>query len=220
MDLLFIGNSYTHCNRMPDMIRSLAISAPNPADIAVAHISPGGWNFRQHSENPESLDAIATPGRDIVVLQNHSLGAIEGLDEMLVYGTRLAGKIADAGAHPLLYQTWARQHTPQMIEPIRDGYVALAEKIGAQVAPVGLAWKMALERDPSLDFYTEDQSHPTATGTYLAACVFCGILLNRPSTGLAGRVIVEGETIVELDDHVSGFLQAIAHEAIDTYEQV
>lgn len=219
MNILFIGNSYTHCNQLPLMIQNLAAAAPDPVRISVEHVSPGGWNFKQHSENPDSLNAIAASGRDVVVLQNHSLGAVEDRERMLTYGALLAERIREAGAEPLLYMTWARQHIPDMIETIRDGYVTLGSNIGAKVAPVGLAWKAALEQDPSLNFYTEDQSHPTALGSYLAACVLFGVLLERSPENLSRSITLNGEPIIELENSKARFLQTIAAGTIDSFRQ-
>jgi hypothetical protein len=81
-------------------------------------------------------------------------------------------RIQEVGAETVLYMTWARQHIPEMIDDLADAYISLAKKINAKVAPVGIAWKNALDANPELILHTEDKSHPTPIGSYLTACIF------------------------------------------------
>ena len=58
----------------------------------------------------------------------------------------------------------------------------IAAEVGAQVVRVGPAWRAAMRADASLVLYESDGSHPTAAGSYLAACVFLITLFDeRPS---------------------------------------
>ncbi len=43
---------------------------------------------------------------------------------------------------------------------IQAGYEDIAEKVGAGVAPVGIAWQKAIEVQPDLDLWQFDGIHP------------------------------------------------------------
>lgn len=59
---------------------------------------------------------------------------------------------------------------------LSEAYRTIAQELRAAVAPVGAAWQAARGQDPNLKLYQEDHSHPSASGTYLAALVFLAVL--------------------------------------------
>jgi len=101
----------------------------------------------------------------------------------------LRDKIAAGGAKTVLFMTWGYVLGDRWNEPhdtyaamqarLSSGYSRLGEELGATVAPAGPAWAEALRREPSLELWAGDGEHPSLLGSYLAACVFYG-LLSRP----------------------------------------
>jgi lysophospholipase L1-like esterase len=47
---------------------------------------------------------------------------------------------------------------------LAEGYSELGTELSAPVAPVGLAWAEALQREPALDLWDGDGEHPNAAG--------------------------------------------------------
>jgi len=86
------------------------------------------------------------------------------------------------------FQTWCQQQEAGLEGGLNGAYFDIARELGADVAPVGVAWKMALVADPPIVLHRPDKSHPNPTGTYLAACVFYAILLDKSPVGLPGEV--------------------------------
>ena len=101
-----------------------------------------------------------------------------------------------------------------MQREITEEYSDLAKKTGAKVAPVGIAWENALKANPDLILHTEDKSHPNPVGSYLAACVFYSTFYQASPGSLTGKIEVDGEKIVELQDENALSLQSIAWEAV------
>ena len=60
-----------------------------------------------------------------------------------------------------------------------DVYKRQTQDNNAIVAPVGSAWKQMRDSFPSVDLYVPDESHPSASGTYLAACVFYASIFHK-----------------------------------------
>jgi hypothetical protein len=186
--VLFIGNSYTYVNDLPNTFRQLALSLGDTVNVAMS--APGGFTLQQHAAYAPTLDAIASQPWDFVVLQEQSeLGALPA-DATTTEDDALQ-LMADIEAnyectYPVLYMTWGRENgDPQfcanypfmctyagMQQALRDNYVALANWNDAWTAPVGVAWKNARDTQPQIDLYATDGSHPSMAGTYLAACVF------------------------------------------------
>ena len=212
--VLFIGNSYTYFNVMPNMVAQLAADAGNELDWKM--VAPGGWRLEQHSRNPETLEAINRATWTDAVLQDHSMGAIEAPESLRQYGSDLVRRVKDIEARPVLYLTWARQHSPGTQAAITTGYLALAAETGATVAPVGMAWRRALAGIPDLILHTEDQSHPNPIGSYLAACVFSGVLFGASPAGLTATVSIPDGDDLALDKRLANQLQTIAWETVQS----
>jgi len=56
------------------------------------------------------------------------------------------------------------------------------------VAPVGIAWAEVRRERPSIELFFSDGSHPSAAGSYLAACTLYAALFNRSPVGLPGTI--------------------------------
>jgi hypothetical protein len=97
-------------------------------------------------------------------------------------------EIDRVGAQTVLYLTWARQHRPTSQDSLSHQYLTAGQALDARVAPVGIAWQLALAEDPSLVLHYEDRSHPEPTGTYLAALVFYATLFDASPVGVSPRM--------------------------------
>ena len=67
--VLFIGNSYTAVNDLPNMVQQVAASAGDRIDYQSN--TPGGCTFQQHCGN-QSMTLIRQGNWDVVVLQEQS----------------------------------------------------------------------------------------------------------------------------------------------------
>ncbi|MGE0529647.1 MAG: SGNH/GDSL hydrolase family protein, partial [Bdellovibrionales bacterium] len=168
--MLFIGNSYTFYNKLPRMVGELA-KAAGERPLVYEEETPGGWSFKKHWESGKAVEKIREKKWDVVILQNHSLGALQARKDMFFYGRKLKEAIDKQGAKTLLYMTWARQNKPETQKEIASAYVQLGKELGAEVAPVGLAWQKVLQTKDKIALHIQDKSHPTKAGSYLAACV-------------------------------------------------
>lgn len=218
MKALFIGNSYTYVNDLPALVAGLAASAGRP--LEAHHVTQGGVTLEWHSENAETLAALRASTWDIVVLQEHSIRPVQDTPRMLEAAQALQREIAPSGARTVLYMTWARQHFPEMQPGLARVYTSVAQEIGADVAPVGLAWQAALSTDSMLVLHTADKSHPTPTGSYLAACVFYATFFDARPAGLAAKIdAADGEPLVDLPVSQALFLQKVAWDTVTNYRR-
>ena len=68
--VLFLGNSYTGVNNLPQMIANVALSVGD--SLIFDSNTPGGYTLQGHSTNTTSLSKIAVGDWDFVVLQEQS----------------------------------------------------------------------------------------------------------------------------------------------------
>jgi hypothetical protein len=67
---------------------------------------------------------------------------------------------------------------------IDTGYLGIANQLGVPVAPVGVAWEAVVGQASHPPLWQSDGSHPTVSGTYLAACVFYATIFRESPVGL------------------------------------
>lgn len=186
--VLFIGNSYTRFNDLPRMVAALSRSAPRGAQLRTARETRGGFSLRMHWRSRRLRQRIGSRRYDAVVLQEHSLAALNAPEEMAEYTRRFSREVSRAGARLVLFQTWARHprsriyarlalaSQDEMLARIEAFYQSLAQELHASVAPVGRAWRRAFDLLPGIELHRRDGTHPAPAGTYLSACVLYGTL--------------------------------------------
>ena len=210
--VLFIGNSLTTANNLPQLIADLAKNRNHIMEYDV--YAPGGWNFSQHASDPQTLEKIKKGNWDFVVLQEQgqrpAFSQEQVQEEVYPFARQLSRAIKEANpqAHIVFYMTMAKkngdQHNAAKVSPelgtyegmqsrINESYATMAMGNNALVAPVGLVWKKVREQYPSIDLYA-DETHPNLAGTYLAACVFYTVFFNDTSTGLSHPSAIDGQT--------------------------
>jgi hypothetical protein len=180
--LLFIGNSFTQRNNLPELIAEMAAAR----GVSVQHelISVGGASLRTHWNGGHAAEAIEQGGFDYVVLQEQSTLPVKNAQRMAENVRLFDAAIKAAGAKTVLYMTWARQHTPEAQPVIANAYNTIGKELGAIVVPVGLAWQSFLAKHTEPVLHDRDQSHPTLAGSYLAACVFLTVLFQLDPVGI------------------------------------
>jgi hypothetical protein len=194
--VLFVGNSLTAQNRMPSMLAKLAAAAGEPRALVADVLCPGGFHLYEHARGDAVKQRLAKTRFDHVVLQNQ--GQTSGWpdrreEQLLAPGRVLAALIAQHGARPVLYATFARREGDfdtfrgdtyeAMQARVNEGYAALGAEIGAPVVPVGRIWQETLRVHPTLRLWALDGHHPSVAGSYLIACAFLAQLYGRSPTG-------------------------------------
>ena len=225
--VLFLGNSYTYVNDLPKIIEDIATNENKV--FKHASVTPGGCTLFQHVENQTSLSKIRQGNWDFVVLQEQSqLPVIDYYrhntlkpsykalyDSIMLY---------NPNAKVVGYMTWGRRYGGQqcvnfgeglycsadfvdfnhMQDTLTAAYCENAYATNSYVAPVGEAWKAALATDPSLVLHSNDNSHPSYDGSYLAACVFYSVFWNKTPIGIYHDK--------QIDEAKAELLQTIAND--------
>ena len=184
--VLFIGNSFTARNDLPGLIARLA--AARGWHMEHRLISSGGASLRTHWNAGEAPKAIQDGHYDAVVLQEQSTLPVKNAKRMHENVRLFDEAIKAAGSTTVLYMTWARLTAPELQQAITDAYASIGQELKATVVPVGVAWQNFLRDHEQPSLHDRDQSHPTAAGSYLAACVFLAALFGENPVGLNAEI--------------------------------
>lgn len=238
---LFIGNSYTYANNLPNMIQDVAQSKGRQFSYASSLL--GGFAWYNHILFPPSLALIDSASYDYMILQDQSLQLAVGRGAFAKHqhssfrfadGLDLRSKRVDTCHKTMLFLTWGRKpgniwyyptspfgaNYGEMQGNLSENYLQLAGVIGAEVAPVGEAWRRVVNDFQQIDLYAGDGSHPSLAGTYLAACVFYASIFQDSVSGAwhpAGLSAATAQTLQSVADQV--VVGAWADWNIDTTSQ-
>jgi hypothetical protein len=200
--VLWLGNSYTASNNLPDLLYQLALAGGD--SIIYDSYTPGGYTLENHWNSLTSQSKINQQPWDYVVLQAQSqepsLDSTFVANWVLPYADALDSIIHlnDSCTQTVFYMTWGRkngdaQNCPTypwvctyqgMQDALRSRYLQMGYDNGAMVAPCGEAWRDVIATSPAFDLYVADESHPSLHGSYLNACVFYASIFRTTPVGL------------------------------------
>jgi len=216
-NILFLGNSFTYFNDLPNMVKNLASAAGFSA--TVSSIAPGGQTLGGHVSS--SMGTVSAGDWDVVVIQDQSQRP--SFPEQYVYyniipeANTIVQTIRDRNpcTMPVFFQTWGKRDGDSqncadgnyfctfegIQDRLTDSYNTFAYVTQpAKVAPAGEAFRTYGNRGV---LFTGDGSHPSAQGTYLTACTMLETIWG---------VSCEGNSYQPVGDATG--LQTVAHQTM------
>ena len=185
-NILFVGNSFTARNNVPQLLVDLAAERGHQVQFDL--IQAGGASLRMHWNKGEALKAITKKRYDWVVLQEQSTLPAKNANRMRENIELFVEPVAKSDAKLALYLTWARRNAPESQKAITDAFTSIGKQVGAMVVPAGVAWEAFLAKHDTPVLHDKDMSHPTLAGSYLAACVFLATLFKGNATGIESEL--------------------------------
>jgi len=198
--VLFLGNSYTASNNLPQWIADIADA--NGDTLSFQAITPGGQYLLSHASDNQVISAIQQGNWDYIILQEQSQIPVIPYhrEDAMMPGADSLKYLRDTyspNAQLMFFMTWGRENGGQQCalgycsypfanffeyqDTLCWAYQSAADSVGASIAPVGEMWRQAYLQHqsslPVLDLFSPDESHPDIQGTYLAAlsiyaCIF------------------------------------------------
>lgn len=230
--ILFIGNSYTYCNLYPMQLKELAWHEGHYLDCALYF--HGGYTMKQHLADHISRETVEQGGFEYAFLQDQSLNSLRigtVADKNVVgYMGKMVAQVKENSpkAKCIVEMTWGRKNgndrvssknladlvngCPEffvsyeaMQKVITKNTTAMAQKLGMEISPVGVAWEIVRHERPDIELYVKDGSHPSDAGSYLAAAVGYLTLFKEP---------FKADTPVRLNPEVARYLRSVAERVV------
>jgi len=239
LNVLFIGNSYTFFNNLPDLVSSIAASMGDYLSADGSLI--GGATLQSHSENNNTIELISNGNWDYVMLQEQSqlpsfpLWQVE--QDVFPYAAELNQLIKDYNdcGETVFFMTWGRENgdvgnCPNwppvctyegMDDLLRERYIMMANYNNALLSPVGAVWRYIREFNKfgqyEVDLYSPDGSHPSVMGSYVAAICFYTTLFQKDPTEIPWNGNEEWN-IAEVDaDFIKEVVKYIVYDDLDQW---
>ena len=220
--ILFIGNSYTHYNTMPENLFGPIAKAAG-YNVIVEKIVKGSYTMESFADPADVMGSRvheklkSNVKYDYVVIQEQSSRPIS--DPALFYdGARALDALIKAnGAQTVFYSTWGRKTGHSILSTmgwtnetmtwdLAAKYTAIADELDAKIAYAGLAFYDIYAGNKGVNIYNDDKSHPSLEGSYLAALTIFSTIFGETPVGISFR-----STISEKN---AAILQQAAYDAV------
>ena len=169
-DVLFIGNSMTYYNNLPEVVKRLA--AMRNINLNCTAATNGGKNLIYQSTATNVDTAIKVGGYEIVVIQD-IVGSFDA-DNLQTGADALIAKIKqyNPDAQIVFYEPWPVRNSltgaSTLLPYFTHSYFKTARNAGAALAPAGEAF-YEIFTENVVDGYAGDDKHPTRYGTFISA---------------------------------------------------
>lgn len=185
--ILFVGNSHTFYNDMPELFRELC-EADGETQVEVAMQAHGGVTYGWHYTQKWELRFALLHGRyDYVIYQQAAHSPCPSKEETLADGTAIIQQARAAGVTPIVTIPWAEKRDPAHQLDMYDIYDTLQEKTGVLCSPVGQVFERTSKERPDIDLYWLDGEHCSPYGSYVNACVHYAQILKKSPVGLPAK---------------------------------
>lgn len=201
--VLFIGNSFTSFNNMPDIFKKLTEESGRSVKVGVH--APGGATVGDtaqgdyaHSANPAVYNLIRSEKWDYVVIQDNQGrfvldSAVFPASSDVVNGhlmLRDSIRTNNSCSKVIWFAGWAYEDgSPpygntgiEMIKRILINYRVMNDTAKDIISPIGEAWIKTIN-NTSIELWSSDGAHPSVSGSYLtASTVFTTIFRENPTS--------------------------------------
>ncbi|HBS87163.1 MAG: hypothetical protein A2W91_03010 [Bacteroidetes bacterium GWF2_38_335] len=212
--ILFLGNSFTYYNNMPDIVKGLADSAGINTEITM--YAPGGMyvytttSMTGHDSSATTESYIISENWDFIVVQDNQGGYVwsEGYINPMITNANvvLFNKIKNNNqcTRVIYFAGWAMEgglpseywnsgglnltsdNTADCIKRIYRQFLYVNNTFFNEiVTPIGLAWITCLNEQPAINLFSGDGVHPSLSGSYLTASTIFTTIFKTDPTNLA-----------------------------------
>ncbi len=193
ISVLFIGNSATYVNDIPQTLADLAGKAG--FKVKTKALTKGGATLSDHADlstdHGKAVFKEIEKGYDFVFLQENTscISSEEARAQTAAAAKALDGAIRRSGATTVFYVRPPQGKTVYGFSPYEQClefdklFVPLARDLGAENAYVDRAFAYAV-KNLNVSLWGKDNAHTSPEGAYLAVCVFFSTLFDTSSTVL------------------------------------
>lgn len=196
MRVLFIGNSLTYTNRLPEMVQTIAEASGHT--LAQGMVAAPNVSLEDHwlSGVERTINSVKA---DVVVMQQGPSSLPQNQEYLRFWTERMSESIRQAGGVPALYMVWPEATRAYAFDAVYESYLGAATAVNGLFMPAGLAWLYAWQQDPELELYGPDGFHPTPLGSAVAALTIYRILFNEDVTDLPSRMVPQSSGLPVID---------------------
>ncbi len=172
--VLFIGNSLTYTNDLPNLVKLKA----KEKDIIVETkmIAYPNYAIIDHWDEGKVQEEINSKKYDYVVIQQGPSSQPYGREVLIEYGDKFRQLCNLNNSKLSFFMVWPSQTYYHTFDSVIANYTDAAELNNAILCPVGKIWKTHFDSTNNFDYYGLDGFHPSLKGSEVAADVIVNSL--------------------------------------------
>ncbi len=166
-NILFVGNSLTYFNDLPELVKSSA--EQEGIVLGTQMIAFGNYAIIDHWEDGKVQKLIASKLFDFVIIQQGPSSQSEGREILLEYGEKFKDLCKKNDVVLCFFMVWPSLNYYHTFEGVIKNYRDAAILNDAILCPVGMVWKEHFDSTDNFDYYGPDGFHPSLKGSRVAA---------------------------------------------------
>ncbi|HUF09986.1 MAG TPA: SGNH/GDSL hydrolase family protein [Rhodothermales bacterium] len=211
--VLFVGNSLTYVNDLPEVVRAMA-RADSDRPLVVRTVAFPNFSLEDHWRTGSAGAELAGGRWDYVVMQQGPSSLAENQEHLRTWSEKFADEARKSGTEPALFTVWPASEHWSSFPAVLESYSEAASAIEGLLLPAGKAWLLAWEEDPSLELYGSDGFHPSELGTYLSALVIYGGLFDKSVRNVPPVLKIDDETFIQMPQATASILKNAARQVL------
>ena len=173
--ILFIGNSLTYTNNLPELVKKSAKLQGIEIDFKM--IAFPNYAIIDHWNDGEVQKLIASKKYDFVIIQQGPSSQNNGRNMLIEYGKKYSS-ICELNNTKLCYfMVWPSLNYYHTFDGVIKNHKDAASINNSVLLPVGEVWKDYFDRTDDFQYYSSDGFHPSLKGSQIAAKVIVEYLL-------------------------------------------
>jgi hypothetical protein len=179
INVLFLGNSLTYSNNLPELMKQVAAS--DSVELNYRSICFPNYALIDHWNDGNAQQEIASGKYNFVIVQQGPSSQEEGRRYLLEWGLKFDSLCDKHRAKLVSYMVWPAKERAGDFAGVFESYKLLADTTNGIFSPAGKAWQLVWEENPEFKLYGADNFHPNGRGSLLAAMVLYGTIMKRSS---------------------------------------
>ena len=177
LKILFIGNSLTSTNNLPEIVQEIA--QQDSTTIHFTSLSFPNYSLEDHWNEGNIQKEIEEGGYHFVVAQQGPSALPESQVLLIEYAKKLSKWCKEYKTRLCFFTVWPSKARSFDFAGVITSYKKAAEQTNSLLAPAGLAWKLSWRANPDILLYGPDNFHPSTNGSLLAAMTIYATLKQK-----------------------------------------
>lgn len=194
--ILFIGNSHSSGNDLPDTVARLIQQEYPAAEVLVDNAARWAFLAERLDDNVTQKKLESRPWTH-VILQAQKYSSSGRYNYPTDAAEEWIRRVRERDAIPVLFPEWAREGNTEEGARVYGLHMDIASREPACVAPVSFAWQIVHDTHPDLRLHARDGNHSNRNGALLTAYVLYQTITGKPASELPDIAKLKPKTDIQ-----------------------
>lgn len=169
INILFIGNSLTYTNNLPELVKKKA--KLKGIKINIKMIAFPNYAIEDHWNDGQVQKLISSKKHDFVIIQQGPSSQNDGRKMLIEYGKKYDSLCKLNDVKLCYFMVWPSLNHYRTFDDVIKNHTDAASINNSILLPVGKIWKDYIDSTNNDEYYGSDGFHPSLKGSQIAAKV-------------------------------------------------